>query len=91
MPCSPLKVKERFGGKCRPHLRGRRISRTRNQRESLSESNNTPDLILSSPKNEILGMVTPLVFSDRDVNLPLHFVPVVLKFRVPLLASSPCK
>jgi hypothetical protein len=33
-PCSPLKVNRRFGGTCRLHLQSRRISRTRNQRES---------------------------------------------------------
>jgi hypothetical protein len=32
-PCSPLKVNRRFGGTCRLHLQGRRISRARNQRE----------------------------------------------------------
>jgi hypothetical protein len=31
--CSPLKVNWRFGGTCRLHLQGPRISRTRNQRE----------------------------------------------------------
>jgi hypothetical protein len=33
-PCSPLKVNWRFGGTCRLHLQGRKISRARNQRES---------------------------------------------------------
>jgi hypothetical protein len=33
-PCSPLKVNRCFGGKYRLHLQGRRISRTRYQRES---------------------------------------------------------
>jgi hypothetical protein len=33
-PCSPLKVKRRFGGTYRIHLQGRRISRARNQNES---------------------------------------------------------
>jgi hypothetical protein len=33
-PCSPLKANRRFGGTCRLHLQGRRISRSRNQRES---------------------------------------------------------
>jgi hypothetical protein len=32
-PCSPLKFNRRFGGKYRLYLRGRRISRARNQRE----------------------------------------------------------
>jgi hypothetical protein len=30
-PCSPLKVKLRFGGTYRLHLHGRRISQARNQ------------------------------------------------------------
>jgi hypothetical protein len=33
-PYSPLKVNRRFGGTYRLHLQGRRISPTRNQRES---------------------------------------------------------
>jgi hypothetical protein len=33
-PCTPLKVIRRFGGTCRLHLQGRRISQARNQRES---------------------------------------------------------
>jgi hypothetical protein len=33
-PCSLLKVNRRFGGTYRLHLQGRRISQTRNQRES---------------------------------------------------------
>jgi hypothetical protein len=33
-PCSPLKVKRRFGGKCRLHLQGRRISQPRRQYEA---------------------------------------------------------
>jgi hypothetical protein len=33
-PCRPLKVNWRFGGTCRLHLQGRRISRARNQSES---------------------------------------------------------
>jgi hypothetical protein len=32
-PCSPLKVGRRFGGTYRLHLRGRRVSRSRYQRE----------------------------------------------------------
>jgi hypothetical protein len=34
MSCSPLKVNRRFGGTCRLHLQGRRISRARNQCKS---------------------------------------------------------
>jgi hypothetical protein len=34
MPCSPLKVNWRFGGTYLLHFRGRRISQTRNKRES---------------------------------------------------------
>jgi hypothetical protein len=34
-PCSPLKVNRRFGGTYRLHLQGRRISRARNQLESM--------------------------------------------------------
>jgi hypothetical protein len=33
-PCNPLKVNRRFGGTCRLHLQGRRISQARNQSES---------------------------------------------------------
>jgi hypothetical protein len=33
-PCSPLKVNRSFGGTCRFHLQGRKISLARNQRES---------------------------------------------------------
>jgi hypothetical protein len=33
-PCSPLKVKQHFGGIFRLHLYGRRISKSRNQREA---------------------------------------------------------
>jgi hypothetical protein len=33
-PCSPLKLNRRFGGTCRLHLQGRRISQARNQREA---------------------------------------------------------
>jgi hypothetical protein len=32
--CSPLEVSRRFGGTCRLHLQGRRISQARNQREA---------------------------------------------------------
>jgi hypothetical protein len=32
-PCSPLKFNRHFGGTCRLHLQGRRISQARNQRE----------------------------------------------------------
>jgi hypothetical protein len=31
--CSPLKVNRRFGGTCRLHFQGRRISQARNQHE----------------------------------------------------------
>jgi hypothetical protein len=31
MPCSPMKVKRRFGGTCRLYLKGRRKSQARNQ------------------------------------------------------------
>jgi hypothetical protein len=34
MPCSPLRVHLRFGGKYCLHLQGRKISRERNQNES---------------------------------------------------------
>jgi hypothetical protein len=34
--CSPLKVNGSFGGTCRLHLQGRKVSWERNQRESLS-------------------------------------------------------
>jgi hypothetical protein len=34
--CNPLKVNRCFGGKCRFHLQGRRIRRTKNQRENPS-------------------------------------------------------
>jgi hypothetical protein len=33
-PCRLLKVNGRFGGTCRLHLQGRRISKARNQRET---------------------------------------------------------
>jgi hypothetical protein len=32
--CSPLKVNRRFGGTCRRHLQGQRISKARNQHEA---------------------------------------------------------
>jgi hypothetical protein len=32
--CSPMKFNRRFGGTCRLHFQGRRISQARNQRES---------------------------------------------------------
>jgi hypothetical protein len=32
--CSPLKINRRFGGICRLHIQGRRISQARNQREA---------------------------------------------------------
>jgi hypothetical protein len=32
--CSPLKVNRRFGGTCRLHLQGRRISQERNEYEA---------------------------------------------------------
>jgi hypothetical protein len=35
---SPLKVNQRFGGTCRLHLQGRRISQERNKRESRWEA-----------------------------------------------------
>jgi hypothetical protein len=34
VPCSPLKVTQRFGGKCRLSLHGRRISQVRSQLEA---------------------------------------------------------
>jgi hypothetical protein len=37
--CSPLKVDRRFGGKCRPHLQGIRMSHPRNQHEEGSKQN----------------------------------------------------
>jgi hypothetical protein len=40
MPCSTLKVNRRFGGKCRLHLQGRKISGERNQQQmGASEKN----------------------------------------------------
>jgi hypothetical protein len=33
-PCSPLRVNRRFGGTCRLHFQGRKMSCTRDQRES---------------------------------------------------------
>jgi hypothetical protein len=36
-PCSVLKVKKLFGGKCRLHLQSRRISKERNQLEAGSK------------------------------------------------------
>jgi hypothetical protein len=38
MPCGPLKVYRLFGGTYRLHLQGRKISRTRNQRESTCQA-----------------------------------------------------
>jgi hypothetical protein len=38
MPCSPLKIKQRFGGTCCLHLQGRRISQARIQYESRCHS-----------------------------------------------------
>jgi hypothetical protein len=35
--CMPLKINRRFGGKCYPHLQGRRINRARNQHEAGSK------------------------------------------------------
>jgi hypothetical protein len=32
--CNPLKIDQSFGGTCRLHLKGRRISQTRNQHEA---------------------------------------------------------
>jgi hypothetical protein len=32
MPCSPLKVRRRFRGTCRLHLKGRKITRAKSQR-----------------------------------------------------------
>jgi hypothetical protein len=36
-PCSPLKVSRRFGGTCRLHLQGLRISQVKNQHEPCSK------------------------------------------------------
>jgi hypothetical protein len=36
--CKPLKLNRRFGGTCRIHLQGRKISHTRNQRETASRA-----------------------------------------------------
>jgi hypothetical protein len=36
-PCSPFKINRRFGGTCRLHLEGRRISQAGNQREAVSK------------------------------------------------------
>jgi hypothetical protein len=36
-PCSPLKVNQNFGGTCRLHLQGRKISQARNQRDAGSK------------------------------------------------------
>jgi hypothetical protein len=33
-PCSPMKVNQRFGGTCRFHIQGQRISQARNQRKA---------------------------------------------------------
>jgi hypothetical protein len=37
-PCVPWKVNRRFGGRCRLHLRGRRLSQARNQRGKQSSA-----------------------------------------------------
>jgi hypothetical protein len=42
-PCSPLKANRRFGGICRPHLQGQRISQARNQSEALSKQSSEPE------------------------------------------------
>jgi hypothetical protein len=36
-PCSPLNVNRHFGGTCRLHLHGRRISQARDQHEECSK------------------------------------------------------
>jgi hypothetical protein len=38
-PCSPLNVNRHFGGICRLHLKGRRMSQERNQRDALYTEN----------------------------------------------------
>jgi hypothetical protein len=47
-PCSLLKVSRRFGGTCRLHLQGRRISREINQRERRWQAEPTSALLATS-------------------------------------------
>jgi hypothetical protein len=41
-PCNLLKVERLFGGICRLHLQGRRVSQIRNQHEAGSKQSNPP-------------------------------------------------
>jgi hypothetical protein len=50
-PCSPLKVNLRFGGACRLHLQGRRISQARNQHKVGNKQSSVVRAIIRSCNN----------------------------------------
>jgi hypothetical protein len=55
-PCSPLKVNTCFGARSRLHLQGRRISRARNQRESMWQAEPAFTLVSCSDYSSTLKM-----------------------------------
>jgi hypothetical protein len=55
-PCSPLKVNQRFGGTCRLQLQGQRISRARNQSESMGQTEQNRLLLRQLNKGDCYGL-----------------------------------
>jgi hypothetical protein len=66
--CSPFKVKSCFGGTRRLHLRGRRVSQARNQREACSKHNSLHGVMYL--KIELLDISTFSTF----LNISLSFL-----------------
>jgi hypothetical protein len=81
MPCSAFKVSRHFGGICRLHLQGRRISQARNQRESRwqAERHVPPKLRLTFnelhdiiSQNIQLFITTAVTTSNRTIGIFLQ-------------------
>jgi hypothetical protein len=55
-PCSPLRINQRFGGKYRLHLQGRKISQARNQHESRCQACHLLACWFAEPISSTLNM-----------------------------------
>jgi hypothetical protein len=63
-PCSPSKVNRRFGGTCRLHLQGQRISQARSQCESQPTSRELSTCRLTF--NELHGVISQKIVLFRN-------------------------
>jgi hypothetical protein len=74
-PCSPLQVYRRFEETCRLHIRGRRMSHSRNQHETGDKQSNRlaeiPDYVGNGRKIERASVYTFLFGRNGYNSLPL--------------------